>query len=280
MLQNNPVSVREMLAQMPIDQLEAMLDLELHKESVDAESVRMILSVLRERDQKSAEQITPEMLEVWEHYQDASDEIWDTEQKWKRIRSSAVRILSTAAVLVLILLTIPQKASADSIWRMLVDFKEDIMEFFSPADITEHSLEYVFKTNHPGLQQVYDAVVEMGVDIPVVPMWIPEKYVLNDCKTLITPAKSGLNATFGWDDLECVFNIDVYQNPISRSYQKNDIEIREVELNGKCFYITRNLDVLVAVWTEDNIECSIFIECQEDTLEKILKSIYEMEDEK
>lgn len=279
MLQNNPVSVREMLAQMPIDQLEAILDLELHKESVDAESVRMILSVLRERDQKSAEQITPEMLEAWEQYQDASDEIWDTEQKWKRIRSSAVRILSTAAVLVLVLLAIPQKASADSIWRMLVGFSEEIMEFFSPADENERAWEYEFTTDHPGLRQVHDAVVAMGIDFPVVPMWIPEEYSLHECKTLNTPTKTGVIASFAGNDTELIFKAEEYNTSVPHSYQTNDEETSILELFGTEFYIVKNIDVLVAIWTEDNIECSIFIECQEDTLEKILMSIYGMEDE-
>ena len=42
--------------------------------------------------------------------------------------------------------------------------------------------EYVFETDHPGLQQIYDAVVEMGVTEPVVPMWVPEGYDLVEYK--------------------------------------------------------------------------------------------------
>ena len=44
------------------------------------------------------------------------------------------------------------------------------------------------------------------------------------------------------------------------------------------YNITRNNDWWVAVWTKDNIECSIALDCQEETLRRILDSIYTMED--
>ena len=50
------------------------------------------------------------------------------------------------------------------------------------------------------------------------------------------------------------------------------------EKNGMNFYITQNNDSWVAVWTKENIECFLTLDCQEDTLRRILGSIYVTED--
>ena len=55
--------------------------------------------------------------------------------------------------------------------------------FFSPDEPTQAIEEYEFRTEHPGLQEVYDAVAGLGVTEPVVPMWIPEGYTLFMCRT-------------------------------------------------------------------------------------------------
>ena len=43
-------------------------------------------------------------------------------------------------------------------------------------------------------------------------------------------------------------------------------------------YIMRNIDNWVVVCTKDKTEFTITVDCQEDTLRRILESIYVMED--
>ena len=278
MMLNNPVSLRERMEQMSTAELDAMLDIELHKEPVDSDAVRMIFSVLREREKENTYEITPEILLKWEKHQNALNALWLSENRRKRMLSIATRILTTAALLTLIIFAIPMHVSAGSIWDILSRFSNNVIEFFAPGDDYNHSLEYQFATDHPGLQQTYLEVQQLGVTIPAVPMWIPEEYVLQECKTMDSRIKSGIIATFHDGVRELVFKVDVYQSNIPRTYQKSDTDAVIFEQYGTDFHIVKNNDVSVAIWTKDNIECSIFIECQEDTLEKILKSIYVMED--
>ena len=70
----------------------------------------------------------------------------------------------------------------------------------------------------------------------------------------------------------------IYNDNITSEYYKDGEIILETESGGITHTILRNTDTLTAAWTIDNIECSIFIDCQEDTLIQILESIYTMED--
>ena len=49
------------------------------------------------------------------------------------------------------------------------------------------------------------------------------------------------------------------------------------EAAGIDHFIVKNTDAWVVVWTKDNIECSISVDCQEDELDRILRSIYTKE---
>lgn len=273
-------SVREMLEQLSTEQLEGLLDKELHSETVDCNAIRMILGILRKRDKDRPVDMTPAMEKAWEKYQRDSAKIWEESASTRRIRNLALKIVSTAAVLVILLVSVvPKQAGAESLWETLVRWTADFVEFLSPHDNEGRISEYKFTTDNPGLQEVYDAVVELGVTEPVVPMWLPEIGEAIECKTVITPACSSLRAKLPYNDGEITYRLDVFQTDVSHEYYKDETQIREYVVNKTTFNIMRNNDVWIVVWLKENIECSIGIDCQEETLYRILKSIYVMEDE-
>ena len=49
-------------------------------------------------------------------------------------------------------------------------------------------------------------------------------------------------------------------------------------MNGVIHNLFRNEELWTVVWTRDNVECSVFIDCQEDALRRVLESIYVMEE--
>ena len=71
--------------------------------------------------------------------------------------------------------------------------------------------------------------------------------------------------------------MDIYEGEPARQFYRDDSYYEEYEKNGLIFYITQNNGSWGAVWTKDNIECSIILDCQEDTLRRILSSIYVIE---
>lgn len=276
---NNVSSAREMFEQLSTEKLDELLDAELHRETPDENAIRMIFSILRERDKDLPREVTPQIQAAWEKYQDKTEELDRKETQPRQIRNWVVRAASIAAVLVVLLMVVvPKQADAESFWEVLQRWTAEIVEFFGAGD-NDHRMEsYQFTTDNSGLQQVYDAVVELGVTEPVVPMWLPESGEAIECKTVTTPVKTALMARLPYGDDEIVYKLDIYNSDVSHTYHGDGTEIKEYIRDETVFNIMRNNEAWVVFWTKDNIECSIFIDCQEDDLYKILKSIYTMED--
>ena len=84
----------------------------------------------------------------------------------------------------------------------------------------------------------------------------------------------GVWATFSNNDSEIIYKLDVLNGEPAHQYYKDDTHYESFEWNGTVYHITQNLNKWVAVWTKENIECVLALDCQEDTLYKILRSIH------
>lgn len=278
MEQNDITSVREMLELLPTEQLDIMLNKELHTEPANDNAIRMILDILREREKGYPVEMTPELENAWEKYQRDSAKIWEKSSRSRKVRNWVLKVASMAAVLILLIAVIPQQTDAETFWEKLMRWTSEIVEFFGPQDNNHRIVEYEFKTDNPGLQQVYDAAVEMGIDVPVVPSWLLDGSELAELTVRDLPSKKKIHSRFLHDGNEIIFIISIYNEDVSHKYQKDESTIDTFELNGVDHFIIQNYDMVVAVWTVDNVECSLSLNCQEDTLREIIKSIYIMED--
>lgn len=274
MKQDNVTSLHEMLEQLTTEQLSRMLRTELRKEQIDDHSVRLIMRILREREENTPPEITPGIKQAWEKYQRDVAAIEKDRSGPCKARGWALRAASIAAVFCLVVLVFPQPAGAETFWERLSRWTESIVEFFGPKDDEARIVDYEFQTDNPGLQQVYDAVVEMGVTDPVVPMWLPEGYELTEIKETSSPRRIGTYSRFTDGTNEIVFVVNMHIDEMSHSFFRDDSQYEVFEQNGILHYVTQNENVSVAIWAKDQIECSMFIDCQENTLVEILRSIY------
>lgn len=276
MKKNNANSLRMFLDQTPTARLDEMLWEELSKESADEELVGTILQVLEERERDYPVEITPQIEAAWEKYQ---RQMKVPVTKPAKRSNGILRIAAVLAVVVLLFAAVPQKAEAETFFERLVRWTDSFFALLSPDDAKSGSEEYVFKTDHPGLQQVYDALAELGVTEPVVPMWIPEEYKLVDCKVLELPSGKCVSVEFSDGLKNLCFYVDIYAENISNKYYKDETQVNKLEIGGTVHNIMRNNDIWSVIWARDNLECSLAIDCQEDVLIRILRSIYTMEDE-
>ena len=265
--------LREMLEQLPTTQLDEMLQAELQKRPLDPEAVKMIMRILEEREE--ALEIIPEIQDAWKDFQ-KSEKASNNRRSWI---GPLLRVASVILILGLLFVVMPREAGAQSLWDRLLYVTDSIFEFFNPSGANDHWKEYEFKTDNPGLQQVYDAVVEMGVTEPVVPMWLPEEYELVECSTVKTRTKTCINARFWGNQSEVIFTIEAYESVASHDYFKNELEVQKREFGGIIHSVLQNHDKLVAIWIRDAVECSLSISCQENVLYEILKSVYTVRDE-
>lgn len=273
---NRAASLGGLLEQMSTEDLRALLNRELHTEPVNEDAIRLIRSVLRKRSENMAVTISPELERAWEKYQRDTEAIWQESRRKRRRRSWLIRGAAAAAVLaVLVVPIVPQQAGAESLWQTLTRWTAQVVEFFGPSDNEDRIVEYVFQTDHPGLQQVYDTVVEMGITEPVVPMWLPVGYELVEFRKDEYPSKTKLYSRFTHNERDLIFNIEKYKTEVSRKFQRDETYVGEFENNGVTYQIFRNLDQTVVVWEQNCVECSMFADCQEEVLQEILKSITE-----
>ena len=274
-MQNNGITLREMLRQMPTDQLDTMLQSELKKQEPDAPIVRLILDILEDREPEASMEMDEQTARAWERYQARLAAEKGKQKPAKRLHLRW--LLTTAAVLVLVMtFIIPQQASAETFREMLTRWKQDILEFINPAEKVKSST-VTFQTENEGLQQLYDTALSCGVEDPLIPMWLDE-YELSECKVIETPSSKSITARFTNDNSASVFRVDIYSEEEFHGFYGDDTYYESFENEGVKYEITRNGDRWVAVWKKDKVEYSITIDCQEDTLRRILASIYVMEE--
>lgn len=267
----NNASLRETLEQLPIPQLDAMLRAELEKEPPNEHAVRLILKVLREREADYPVETNAEIDQAWKEYE---------KKTIPKDSGISYRILKAAAVLVVVgalMFALPQEVKADSFFDRIAAWTESFFELFSPGERSSQK-EYEFRTGHPGLQELYDTVTELGVTVPVVPMWIEEGYVLKECKVTETRLCTKVLVIFTSGEKEALFSIYIYSQNVESEYHKNNVKAKQIESDGVFHNIFQNEGLWTVVWTNGNVECSIFIDCQEDILNKMIKSIYTVEE--
>ena len=266
----NTADLRNQWEPLSTPELETMLQAELDRKPPDDEKVILLLHILEAREKDLPLQLSAREEEAWQRYK---QKVMNRKGK-KRL---SMRWLSVAASIVLIVAVlvsvVPQQAEAESFWEMLQRITHNVMEYFNPREsITD--LDYTFITDNPGLQQVYDAVVELGVTEPAVPMWLPEGSCIVALDKAKTPMIKGVKAIFSSTNSEIVYKLDVYNGEPAHQYYKDDTHYESHEREGTTYYITQNNNWWSVVWARENIECFLTLECTEDALWKILDSIH------
>lgn len=253
------------------EQLRTMLHTETEKDVPDDDLVLSILHILEDRE--------PEAPDAGSEREKTAVQMFRKRVRARRkgrlmLKSNLLRVASVLLVICLLFTMVPKQAEADNWWQRLTKWTDDFFGFFRQEEDTFRLEDYTFQTDNPGLQQVYDAVVEMGVTIPVVPMWLPEGYELAELTTEETPSKQYVHARFLNTGSECVLKINLLNVEAVKAYFKNDIDVKKHEIGGMIHNIMQNDKQWIVSWTKDNIECSIFMDCSEDVLYEIIESIY------
>ena len=277
MKQLNKTGLREVLEQMSMDELETMLQTELDREDSDPEAVRLILRILevRHRAEPDVHTNTSGNEVAWQRYQSRVRQFRQSQNAAPRRWISLAATI--AIVLILAMAVIPQQAEAETFWQMVQKWSDSVLGYFS-GEGRKVGLDYKFETENSGLQQVYDAVVELGVTEPVVPMWLPDGFELSKFEIINTPMLKGVWAIFSDRSSEIMFKVDVYDGEPAHQYYKDDTHYESYEQDGTIFNIAKNMNRWTVIWSQKNIECLLTLDCHEDTLHSILGSIYVTEE--
>lgn len=260
------------MKQMTTEELDRKLQSELRKESPDEKVVLSILKELRKRECDHRSEITEEVNLAWEDYQ-AKVAQSDRPTNSRKNRWTS-KIAAVAAVMALLILVFPFAVDADGTMDVLYRITDSIIEFFSPGRKNVDTVgEYIFETENPGLQQVYEAVVKMGITDPVVPMWLPEGYVLEEMEVSQVSGKYKLYAKFISGDMVVVLQIIFADIMTTSQYEQYDV-IQKFDVAGIKHIVANNGAVLSAVWVNGTVECLINTMENDRVLYEIIESIY------
>ena len=271
---NSMASRREFLKELSTSELDRMLQAELRKETIDDDLVRLVLSVLEDREQDYPVEINEEIAAAAEKFGNSivAPQIAPARKKWPPVLKAA----SILVVVGMLLFALPQAAHAENFFEMIARWTDSVFEFFVPVEPDKQS-KYVFETEHPGLQQIYDAVVEMGVTDPVVPMWVPDGYELAECKVTDFEQEKSIQAVLKKGKFAIAFRLLILTDDINVNIYKDQDEATTYEHNGVTYYVLNNEERQIATWNSDDTVCSVAVDCQEDILFEIIKSIYTLE---
>lgn len=263
------------LKELSTNELDELLQKELHKEHADSALVRLILSVLEERESNYPLELNSELIAAAEQFE-RSVGVQKTEPSKKRF-SWLIKAASILLVMGILFFAVPQDANAETFWEMLTRWTDSVFELFSPGENDDKQPEYVFETEHPGLQEIYNKAVELGITAPVVPTWVPEGYTLEELLVFKEPSELSLYANMkcGQSEMCISFGMQSVVSPLNHMKDTENVEVYEV--GGVKHYILSNNKQTKATWIIGNIECSVVADCQED-IHEILKSIYTAED--
>lgn len=186
----------------------------------------------------------------------------------------AVTLVTVIVVTALMVAVLPMEAKAGSWWDRITQWTGEMFEFISPRNAVEQHPEYEFHTDNSGLQEVYDTVAALGMTDPVVPMWLPDGYVLEEIRQIPMKTKTGVYARFVSGDKYIIYTANIYSMEEGFGYNIDDEGAVEYENAGVTHYIMQNKEKGVAVWTKKTVECSLTIADSKDFMFEVLDSIY------
>lgn len=266
---------KENLLNMTTPQLSDLLRAEVRKETPDADLIRSVMDILDERNREAVNEIPIDGEEAWAKYK--ASKAADAWNKKRKTRNRILRWTAAAAAVCILVFAAPKAAKADNFFEMVARWTEDVVQFFTSGSEGGGQADYRFKTDNPDLQAVYDAVVAMGVTDPAVPMWLPETCQLIEIKETSTPKRARMFACFYDGNRDVTITVDRYNTGASYEIPKDEEIYDNYEYNGTTHYIIKNEDVWVVIWTKDTVVACIAIECPEDTLYQIIRSVYTLE---
>ena len=258
------------LKSLSTEQLDELLQTELKKENPSEGAVLPILDILRQREADDPTELSENITAAWGKY---STHIEGKIKKPTRRWVSAVA--AVAAILGVIVLVTPPKAGADSLFDKVILFANNVIQFFdpdgAPAQIPD---EYVFTTDNPGLEQLYNQVVETGILDPVVPMWLPEGFELTEIKVVSMPGNTKIVSNFWNGNRAVVITLKISEKTTTSQYEKDDGGYEHYEVGNVNHLIIANEDRWSVAWQIEGAECLIVADIDKEELYKMIKSIY------
>ena len=267
----------EALARFPSEELRRILAEELNKESAKADDVlvRSLLSELQARGNDSAFADTDAVEAACEKFRAENSKKKNPKkpcgQNWM------LKVASVVLILGILFFTLPTAANAKNIPEVLTWWSDSLFQFFRPGS-RPNVEEYIFKTNHPSLQEIHDAVTEAGITVPIVPSQLSDEFKLDELQIFQFEEDTSVHACLISEHNQVVFTAITHSQQSMFQHEKKGENIVVWDIADIDHYVIFNNNTLIITWVTDNIECTITTDCPEEDVYSLIYSIYTSED--
>lgn len=268
----------EALTCLPREELRRILAEELHKPAaeIDDALVRTLMAELHSRGPDPAYVDDAAVDQVCAEFKENSQKVQHHRKCW--YQSWMLKVAAIVLVLGILFFALPGAAQANDISEVLSWWSDSAFQFFNPGKQPNTHI-YVYETDHPGLQQLYDTVTELGIIDPIVPTWVPKGFELTELNSYPALGSTMIFALFSREEFEILITFTKYEN-LSKTlqYEKNMENTKIWDLGCTEHYVLSNTNNHIVTWITNGIECSLAADCPEEDVYKIMKSIYTLED--
>lgn len=266
----------EALTCLPREELRQILAEELHKPTAEINDVlvRALIAELHSRGANPAFADNEAVYNACAEFRMNTQKVQPHRKRW--YQSWMLKVASIVLVLGILFFALPNTAQADNINDVLSWWSDGVFQLFAPG-LQPNTHTYVYETDHPGLQQIYDTVTELGITDPIVPRWVPDGVDLTELKVYQMVDSSAIHVCMASNDCYLLMYFIIKDNPTFFQHEKDIQSVNIWDLGGYEHYIVTNYDERIITWVIDGIECTITTDCPEEDAYRIVKSIYTSE---
>lgn len=192
----------------------------------------------------------------------------------KRPRLSFIKAIAIAAALLLLLCTTAQALDLD-IFSAIARWTSEIFGFsshsFSFATVKRNPLKEGETASFDSLEE---AVAAFGIEAPIVPKEIPERFELVSVKA--NNLYSGIDIYADYICEDSYLHIE-YMETIGQSYhtiEKENGDIESYYIGEIGHYLMSDHHCMKALWVNGDFECQLYGTVSEQELKGIIDSIY------
>ena len=267
----------EELTRLPREELRRMLSEELNKGPAKADDVfvRSLLAELQARGNDSAFADNDAVEAACEEFRAVTSKKQTPKKPW--YQNWMLKVASVVLVLGILFFSLPTAAEAKNIPEVLTWWSDNLFQVFRPGS-RPNVEEYVYKTNHPGLQEIHDAVTEAGITAPIVPSQLSGEFKLKELKVSQLEKDTFVYACLASGHNQIMFTATTHSEQAMLQHEKKAESITVWNIAGIDHYVISNNQTLIVTWVTENIECSISADCPEEDVYSLICSIYTSED--
>ena len=266
----------EALARLPRQELRRILTVELHKttEQIDGDFVRLLLAELNGRG-SDPDYIDDDAVEAaCGKFRQNTIPMQKPRKHW--YQSWMLKVASVALVLGILFFALPAAAEAGRVKDVLGWWSDSVFRVFAPGE-KPVTRSIVYQTDHPGLQEIYDTVTELGITQQIVPQELSEEFELIELKVVQMLDDTSIHAWLTDQHNDILFNVILHSEQATLQHEKTAENVSVWDLSGVEHYVISNSAERIVTWVAGNIECTVTSDCLEEEVYNFIKSIYTLE---